>query len=254
MMDEFRGRLLALLWAEQPKLFVHGAGNLCIDTTGLDGVEEAWPLAPGVLRWIAETLPEGASTLETGCGYSTMAFMICGAHHIAIAPDYQQHGRIVRWCGEKGVSCAELQMIDARSQDALPGLTIPSLDLVLIDGCHAFPSPYIDWYYTAEHVKKDGYAIVDDCHLITGRVLADFLDAEKGRWMRAETFGKTVIFQKTTSGPVIQGYEWIDQPYCAQSVGSISPVSWSGRIVKALRRLRQKTCSREGADDTVCDS
>jgi hypothetical protein len=39
------------------------------------------------------------------------------------------------------------------------------LDLVLIDGDHAFPASFIDWYYTAEQVKLGGYVIVDDTNL-----------------------------------------------------------------------------------------
>lgn len=221
------------LWAEKPKLFVHGEGTLCVDRSGLDGKEEAWPLSLAVLRWIAETLPEGAATLETGCGYSTIVFAICGARHTAIAPDYQQHGRIVRWCEAHGVSCAALRLIDARSQDFLPGLQTGPLDLVLIDGCHAFPAPYLDWYYTAEKVKPGGHVIVDDCHLVTGKVLAEFLMAERERWVLQTWFGKTAVFRKIAAGPVIEGFEWVDQPYCAERVAVPS-----GRGL--LRRIRDK--------------
>lgn len=232
-----RKDLLDQLWAEQPKLFVHGAGTLCIDHSGLDGKEEAWPLSPEVLRWIAAHLPEGAATLETGCGYSTMVLMICGARHTAIAPDYQQHGRIVRWCEEHGVSCANLRLIDACSQEVLPGLESEPLDLVLIDGCHAFPAPFIDWYYTAEKVKEGGMVIVDDCQLVTGKILADFLLAEKGRWELICWIGKTSIFRKTTSAPVVAGVEWVDQPYCARPVAVSSRRGLWGRICNQWKRL-----------------
>ena len=241
MMNAERKCLLARLWAEQPKLFVHGAGTLCIDHSGLDGQEEAWPLSPGVLEWIATNLPEGATTLETGCGYSTMVFAICGARHTAIAPDYQQHGRIVRWCEEHGVSSANLRLLDARSQDVLPGLECDPLDLVLIDGCHAFPAPFIDWYYTAEKVKEGGVVIIDDCQLVTGKVLAEFLMAEKGRWALLCWIGKTVLFRKTTSAPVAAGIEWIDQPYCAKQVSVPSRRGLWWRLCNKWKRLRLST-------------
>lgn len=233
-----RIRLLERLWAESPKLFVHGEGELCIDRSGQDGKEEAWPLSMDVLRWIASNLPEGAVTLETGCGYSTILFMICGARHTAIAPDYQQHGRIVRWCEDNGVSAKTLRMINARSQDVIHSLDIEPMDLVLIDGCHAFPAPYIDWYYTAEKVKKGGFVIVDDCQLVTGKVLAEFLEAERGRWELRQWLGKTAVFQKITAEPVIEGYEWVDQPYCAQRVAVPSQRSFLWRVRNRLSRFR----------------
>jgi hypothetical protein len=86
MLNEERARLIKQLWEDAPRLFVHGEGTLCMDHTGQDGKEEAWPLSPNVIEWIVETLPEGAVTLETGCGYSTMAFAVCGARHTAVVP------------------------------------------------------------------------------------------------------------------------------------------------------------------------
>ena len=214
MLETERRHLIERLWVEQPKLFVHGEGTLCTDHTGRNGQEEAWPLGRDVLEWIAGILPAQASTLETGCGYSTIVFAICGARHTAIAPDYQQHGRIVRWCEDHGVSCADLRLIDARSQDVLPGMLLEPLDLVLIDGCHAFPAPALDWYYTAEKIKPGGYLVVDDCQLVTGKQLVDFLEQETGRWKLQVRFGKTAVFRKIATGPVVEGFEWIDQPYC----------------------------------------
>lgn len=237
MLNLERQRLLDRLWAESPKLFVHGSGTLCIDHTGRDGQEEAWPLSPQVIQWMTEHLPENAVTLETGCGYSTIAFMICGTRHVAIAPDYQQHGRIVRWCEAQGVSCANLQLLNARSQDVLPGLKLPPLDLVLIDGCHAFPAPFLDWYYAAEKVKQGGYLVIDDCQLVTGRILAEFLLAEKSRWAPEPWLGKTAIFRRITSEPVVEGLEWIDQPYCAERLGVSSPAGLGPRVRRLWTRL-----------------
>lgn len=235
-----RTRLIEQLWKDQPRLFVHGEGTLCIDHTGLDGKEEAWPLSTKVIQWLVENLPEGAHTLETGCGYSTMAFAICGAHHTAIAPDYQQHGRIVQWLKAQEVSAEQLRFLDARSQDVLPGLELEPLDLVLIDGCHAFPAPYMDWYYTAEKIKKGGFVVVDDCQLLTGKVLADFLESETGRWKLHTWIGKTAIFQKVTSEPVVEGIEWIDQPYCQTRLDTppaTGPVVVAKKLIKRLFSL-----------------
>lgn len=89
----------------------------------------------------------------------------------------------------------------------------PPLDLVLIDGDHAFPSPFIDWYYTADRINKGGYVIVDDTQLSTGRILHDFLCLEKKRWKLHRVIGKTSIFKKMASGNVAEGIFWIQQPF-----------------------------------------
>jgi len=237
MLEAARRQLIERLWQEQPKLFVHGEGSLCIDHTGRDGQEEAWPLGRDVLEWIAGILPPKSATLETGCGYSTIVFAICGARHTAIAPDYRQHGRIVRWCEAHGVSCADLRLVDARSQDVLPGMRIEPLDLVLIDGCHAFPAPAIDWYYTAEKIKPGGFVVVDDCQLVTGKQLVDFLAQETGRWELQARFGKTAVFRKTATGPVVEGFEWIDQPYCCHPAAAPSRRGLLRRGVDGWKRL-----------------
>ncbi len=236
-MNAEQQKLVAQLWQERPKLYVHGAGTGCVDLTGQDGKEEAWPLSPDVLNWMAEVVAPGAVTLETGCGYSTMLFAILGARHTAIAPDYQQHGRITGWCERHGVSCGNLRLIDACSQDVLPGLALDPLDLVLIDGSHAFPAPFIDWYYTAEKLKPGGILIVDDCHLVTGKILADFLEAENGRWELVRRFGKTSVFRKIAANPVVAGFEWIDQPYCAKRLGAPPPQGLRARLRRMLQPL-----------------
>ena len=225
---EKRLQLLEQLCTEQPKLYVHPAG------TPDEGREEAWPLGVEFLRWIIEHLPEQAHTLETGCGYSTLTLAFCGARHIAIAPDYEQHGRIKGWCHDHGIPVDQLTMMDAPSQDVLPTLETGALDLVLIDGCHAFPAPFLDWYYTAEQIRPGGWLIVDDCHIVTGRMLADFLDADSARWQVSLRSFKTIIYQRISSEPVVKGLEWTDQPYCSTVLREPSP-TLLGRILNRGR-------------------
>jgi hypothetical protein len=37
--------------------------------------------------------------------------------------------------------------------DCLPHATWPPRDIILNDGAHAFPYPFIDWYFTAGALK-----------------------------------------------------------------------------------------------------
>ena len=64
--------------------------------------------------------------------------------------------------------------------------------LVLIDGSHSFPSPFIDWYYTAFRLRVGGFLVVDDTQLWTGHVLKRFLEAEPD-WGAHANLGDTVV-------------------------------------------------------------
>jgi predicted O-methyltransferase YrrM len=175
---------------------------------------EHYPLSGEVLTWIFDHLQPGAVTLETGCGYSTVVFALLSRCHRVISPFYQEHEVIEKWCSSHDISTKNVKFTASISQDAihsLPGDFRP--DMVLIDGDHAFPAPFIDFYYTADRLKKGGYVIVDDTQLITGGILKDFLLTEKGRWEKHVEIGKTVIFRKSVSTPVVRGIPWINQPF-----------------------------------------
>lgn len=178
--------------------------------------QHQWGIKPEVLEWIAEHAGPGQNTLETGSGHSTLIFAAAGANHTAISPAPQEHRRIAAWCDEHGVPSHNVRFLAEFSQDVLPGLTSEGeLDIVLIDGAHAFPFPFLDWYYTAPRVRPGGYVMVDDTHLITGKILAEFMAMEEsaGRWKTAAVIGKTSIFEKL-SEEVFGPGEWRAQPYC----------------------------------------
>lgn len=88
------------------------------------------------------------------------------------------------WMQENKVKTSGNEFFPQYSQRVLPEITgnnklEKALDMMLIDGGHAFPSPSIDWYYLADTVKEGGYLVVDDTQLITGEILKDFLCMEK---------------------------------------------------------------------------
>src|SRR5262249_6623170 len=127
-------------------------------------------------RFLDETARSGYVTLETGSGLSTIVLLAADvAHHIAITPaaDEVVAGRAA--CLERGIPTHALEPVLEASQVYLPRANLPQLDLVLIDGDHAFPTPFMDWYYTADRLRVGGWMIVDDTQLVTGRILADFM-------------------------------------------------------------------------------
>jgi len=198
---------LELLLTERPKF--HGREHA--------GTEH-YAIADDVLRWITKHVAPGARTLETGCGYSTVVFALVSNEHTAISPFPQEHNLIKHWCTSHGISVEQIHFLAAPSQNTVYNLPDIPLDVVLIDGDHAFPAPFIDWYYTADLLKCGGLLIVDDTQLTTAKILKDFLSHEKDRWSCHAELGKTTIFKKLLSSPVARGIPWTKQPYVKSTV------------------------------------
>jgi Methyltransferase domain len=174
-------------------------------------------------RFLDETVRPGQVTLETGSGLSTIILLGAGvARHIAVTPAADEVAAIRTACAERGIPTEALEPVLEGSQDYLPRANLPSLDLVLIDGDHAFPTPFVDWYYTADRLQVGGWMVVDDTQLVTGRILADFMRADP-KWREAlrHPSGRFAVYQKLAH-PIHDG-SWMHQPYVQDTwpVGSI---------------------------------
>ena len=182
--------------------------RLHLDETG--GVT-SWRLADDVLDFLDKTVTSECHTLETGEGVSTILFALKGASHVCVSPNEYSVQRIQEFCATHGISTDRLTFTMTPSDIALPGLNGLELDLVLIDGGHGFPIPFLDWHYTARLLKVGGYMIVDDTQLWTGQVLKDFLLTEPEWEVHLDLYPRSVILRKKLKGG--PGKEWVDQPY-----------------------------------------
>jgi predicted O-methyltransferase YrrM len=185
---------------------------------------------PRLARFLDEHVERNFVTLETGAGLSTLVILRKGiARHIAIAPAPDEFAAIREFCAENDIPTTGFDPITAGSQDCLPITPLPALNIVLIDGDHAFPVPFLDWYYTADHLLVGGLMIVDDIQLVTGRLLADFMEADP-KWERVlYEEARFAVFRKLEH-PIHTG-RWEHQPFVATSV----PVK-SVRIVQHVER------------------
>ncbi len=166
-------------------------------------------LVEDALRWIA-TLPRPLRTLETGCGVSTLVFAARGDRHVCVTPAQSEADGVLAYCQEHTIDSSGLTFELQQSEVALPGLNPGPLDLVLIDGAHAFPTVFVDWLYTARHLEPGGTLVVDDVHLWTGKVLRDFLAAEPEWELIEEWVGRTAAFRKLGEAPY---RDWYEQRY-----------------------------------------
>ena len=144
---------LAEIIQEGPRLHMTKSGELI-----------TWEISHELKEFLYENVTEQWNTLETGAGISTLIFSIKGAKHTCIAPDKLLIERIEQYCRTKGISLRNMDFRVDCSEAVLPTMELENLDLVLIDGRHGFPAPFIDWYYTAGPLKINGLLIVDDVH------------------------------------------------------------------------------------------
>jgi predicted O-methyltransferase YrrM len=178
------------------------------------GRTRTWGISREVADLLHQTATAQSITLETGSGRSTLVLLHTGvARHIAIQPSADEFAAIREFCDANGISTAALDAVVARSQDYLPTATLPMLDIILIDGAHAFPYPFLDWHFTASALKAGGLLIVDDVQIATGAILADFLDAERG-WSRVARNSRFAAFRRGTAS-LVPSHDWNGQPYLA---------------------------------------
>jgi methyltransferase family protein len=159
------------------------------------------------LRWLERSVTADMTTLETGCGASTIVFAAAGARHLAISPDPEEHSRVREYCAGHGIGSDRLRFLAEPSDVALLRSWRPEpLDLVLIDGAHGFPFPALDWYLTATHLRAGGLVVLDDAYLPSVHVVVRFLRASSS-WRQERPIGyRTVAFRKVSAE---LSYDWV---------------------------------------------
>jgi predicted O-methyltransferase YrrM len=170
-----------------------------------------------VLRWLEGELRPRMRTIEIGCGFTTVVFALSSASHTCISPFPDEHRRVAEWCATQDIDTSRIRFLAGRSDVLLPGLKATELDLALVDGSHAFPHAFIDYWYLALALRIGGVLVIDDTQLWTGAVLQAFLN-EQPEWELLQEWDKTAAFRKTTQ--VDENGAWTRQPYVlSRSVG-----------------------------------
>lgn len=167
--------------------------------------------------FLRDRLPRKPVFLETGAGNSTIALLFLQpARLISIAPDAQLFERINGFCERNRISVTALESYIDGSQWVLPRLAIdnrasdPILDFALIDGCHGWPTAFVDLEYINSMLREGGFLMIDDVHLHAEKEMARLL-AEHNAYSLVLDLGKSLVFRKMTTARHLG--EWVDQPY-----------------------------------------
>lgn len=170
-----------------------------------------WQMSDEVMCFLETHVTEFSTTLETGAGVSTVLFALKCAKHTCIVPFEREVNRIKTYCCEHKIATDKITFEMAYSDRCLPNLKTDGLDLILIDGGHAFPIPFLDWFYTADRLKVGGLLLIDDTQLWTGHSLKMFLLQEPEWKLEVDFPPKTVVFKKV--GIPAYTKDAFDQPY-----------------------------------------
>src|SRR5262249_4606971 len=148
---------------------------------------------------LARSCGPGSRTLETGLGISTVLLIRLGAQHTCVTPFESEADRLYAYCDERRIATDRFHLILGQSEQILPQLS-GTLDLVLIDGGHAFPIPMLDWYHAGSRLRRGGFVVIDDLHLPAVRVLTRYLDGDP-RWALRHRTVKWCAYERLSEGP-----------------------------------------------------
>jgi hypothetical protein len=185
-------------------------------------------------------------TLETGAGLSTLVFALKRSSHMAITPSTEEIKSISEYAASHSISMNSVRFVNATSETYLPTAGIEkNLDLVLIDGRHAFPWPMIDYFYTAPKIRERGLLLVDDINIPSVDMLVKFLAADTNWKLKKRFAHRTSVFEKVGNELNV---EWTAQRYNLLNLQKPNVIRRTIRRGKTLPRrllvrLRQKVSS-----------
>jgi predicted O-methyltransferase YrrM len=168
-------------------------------------------------NFLRERLPPHPVLLETGAGNTTITMLFLRpARLISIALEASLFERIREFCRKNDISDAALEAHIDGSQWVLPRLAAEIrssdaiLDFALIDGCHGWPTSFVDLEYANSMLRQGGHLLIDDMQLHGQKEMARLL-SEHPAFSLALDLGKSLVFRKQTAERHLG--EWIAEPY-----------------------------------------
>jgi hypothetical protein len=175
-------------------------------TEGL--VRASHALEPPTLSFLASIVRPDMTSFETGGGWSTVILATSGGRHVTVNPDQTANELIAEFMSAHGIDRTAVRFVAGLSDIELPTLALEPLDLILLDGSHAFPIPMIDWHYTHRHLKVGGLLLLDNSSINAVRMLCDFLLLDSN-YRFDKQVGDCTIWTKVADSPLAG---WGEQP------------------------------------------
>jgi hypothetical protein len=139
----------------------------------------SYAISNPVLQYIADLPASGWTSVESGCGYSTVVLANTFGTHICVNPDLASN-RLVRDFVERHAGATGLRHVEQSSDQGLPGLVAEGtrVDLALIDGNHSHPFPLLDFHYMDLMLAPGGRLLIDNTEIEAVQELTGYLEME----------------------------------------------------------------------------
>lgn len=212
----------------------------------LEGLPPDWHgsglITVAALRGIARHASAGVtSSAETGSGRSSLLLSHLSDDHTIFSVDGA--GSLTRVRTSPLLRRQTVRIVEGPSQMTLPEFRPRRpLELVLLDGSHAYPVPEVDYFHLYPHLAVGGLLIIDDIHIPTIRNMFRFLK-EDAMFVLLEVAGHTAFFRRTDSETFDRLFgNWFEQGYNARHFPLIErlkqriPPRARERIKRVLRR------------------
>lgn len=148
---------------------------------GTGNQQHAWgSFSDRTLAELEKILPVSVeSSLETGCGKTSILFSNISKSHTVFAYDDRDLGdrSSVRLYESHPLTRRDrIEFVPGPTQVTLPKYTHESgYDVIMLDGPHGCPFVELEYYFLYPHLKPGGFLILDDVHIPTIGQFADVL-------------------------------------------------------------------------------
>lgn len=131
-------------------------------------------MAPAALSAIMKRGPFRLSA-ETGCGGSTIILSHFSDRHIAFAIE-GENGAISHLRAHPSLKPETVIFVEGETWQTVPTYELKAeLDLILLDGPHAYPMPQVEFTYLFPNVRVGGWIVIDDIQIPSVHDLFRFL-------------------------------------------------------------------------------
>ena len=158
----------------------------------LHGKPDDWGISKHTIEFFRDNVKSSWFTLEIGSGISTLVLTALAHKHTAINPSIGDKNRVDKKIQELTIE-GNLHFIRERSEHILPSLE-GKYDLILIDGCHTFPWPTTDWFYSVPLLKNNGLIVLDDIDWWPVRIVHEYMIKSPG-WRLRHQDERYSVFQ-----------------------------------------------------------
>jgi hypothetical protein len=153
-------------------------------------------MAPDALAAIVKRGPFRLS-VETGCGGSTIVLSHISERHIAFAIEGEDR-TISELRLHPKLQSEKVVFVDGETRDTVHSHQFSDrIDILLLDGPHAYPLPQVEFAYLFPHLREGGWIVIDDIQIPAVHELFQFLRSDP-QVVLEEVAVRTAVFRRVS--------------------------------------------------------